>query len=232
MKTPYAMTGVPATDADILYLLRGQRSIERYREYGLLPMESHPDNGRGCALYLTFPDAARREAFLRHFGDDEPRTESTPERRPLLVERFPQKLAVWWQAQPERIRRIFSVHPSCTESWARFDLTTRLRIYNYCILRENGLPVAEEDFQELISALADAALTVLNDRPTEEMRNPDTAAYRERYQIQFDRIRDNIGAVVAHADFSDLSSVPARYTISARMIDSIGQHTFHNYAQA
>lgn len=172
-----------------IYILSGEEAIGKYKNYGVLSDVNSRLRG--------FANVQEKEAYLKGLRDGD-RTGNCQ-----IVDNLSEKLYIWWQAQPKHIRRIFSVYPSYNESWTVLDLHTRLNIYNYCLIKEYPLPIDEGEERsmliEIVCVLASLALEFTNGKTHDAMCKDEK--YLPKYQKQFNRLYDDIEALIMNHDF-------------------------------
>lgn len=182
---------------EYICVLFGEQILEQYRDYGLLCRTSKSCGDR--LLVRGFANSQHKEEYLSGLRD------GTAGRPYKVVDNLTQKLAIWWQAQPEHVRKSFSVSPSYEEFWSNLDMVTRLNIYNWCLLRENMLDIGEDRERslliEIVFELSDIAMEYLNGKPRDTLCKD--GEYCEEYQDQYNRLYDSIKQVVKCCDFTE-----------------------------
>lgn len=180
------------------WMLFGAERKRLYEAFGLMPArESMEPGNEAKMLPLTSPP--HKDAFLeRKSGEYPPGTVIT------VVRNIESKLFLWWKSAPDHVRRAFSVLPSFEQSWEKYDLSTRMNIYNYCIVNENGIPRTEEEelslLGEISTELADVALESIYNKPIEDMCD-DQRCFLEKYQEEFNRLKDEIEDSICAIEF-------------------------------
>lgn len=177
-----------------IWIIRDKTCRDKYEKYGLFPFwESEGE-------FHSFESKEEKEKFCSEKGYSiDPHNDYT------YVENITQKLDIWWKSQTDNLRRTFSPLPSFEHSWTKFDIATKLNIYNYCIIKENSLELSEFDelavLNEISSELGDIALEMVNNKSIEGMCDSE-GSFLENYQDQFNRLYDEIGDSIMCLEFT------------------------------
>lgn len=181
-----------------VWLLYGKERKRLYEEYGLLPLCEDKAATDGAKM-LPLLSPGQKERFLTRKNAEAPTGVVI-----TIIRNVASKLLLWWKSSPDHIRRAFSVLPSFEQSWDRYGLGLRMNIYNYCIIKENGLPLSEDEelslLSEISTELSDMALESIFSKPVEEMCD-DEGCFIEKYQNEFNRLKDEIEDSICAIEF-------------------------------
>lgn len=181
-----------------IWVLYGCEKKLAYDEFGLMPLcESSLAGNQAKMLPLTSP--AHKDKFIQRLIVDAPKGVPV-----TVVRNVENKILLWWRSAPDTVRRAFSVLPSFEQSWERYGLGTRMNIYNYCIIKENGLEFSDMDELSLLGGisteLSDIALETIFGKSVEDMCD-DEGCFLEKYQSEFNRLKDEIEDSICAIEF-------------------------------
>lgn len=182
---------------EFLWVLIGEKARNNYNQYGLLPLKVRNTNDE-CSFLLPIEGPVETLIYAGFINN--PGLEGSYQ----FIDNLGHKLNIWWKAQPEHIKRAFSVFPSYELSWSKYPLMLKMGIYNYCIIKENGIDTAPDTLRSMVMDmtcdLSDFALEYINGKDVETMSDNE-GGFLEKYQEQFNRIYDDIESLITGIEF-------------------------------